>query len=342
MLLAVGALQGAWQRSRRAALRQCNPEWMGGQLTGHCVAQLKHGGSAQGLAAVGGQLVSGGANEHLRVWGPRTGQLVSSVAGRGYRIAPLPGGRFATAPFTGKTAQVWDAASATRICELQGHTGYVNCVAAVPAEGLVATGSEDATVRLWCTATGAHRATLEGHTMGVRALALLADGRLASGGVDDAVRLWDVRRTHACTAVLKHANTVYALCAVEWGWLASGCGDRKVHLWNGGSGAREWLLQGHVGSVNAMAALPRSLLASGSEDMTVRVWSVGARACVAVLEGHASQCAGPGSAPAGRWCLAAGRPPGGGGLGVWIPFASAMAMAARPSSPEMPLFSVIA
>ena len=289
------------------------PGWAEESLTGYCVAQLTHGGDACGLAAVGEKLVSGGDNQHLCVWEPGQAQAVATMVGRGDCIAALPGGRFATAPYSAPTAAVWDAATGTRTCELQGHAGNVLCVAPV-LNDLVATGSADKTVRLWHAATGAHTATLEGHTDWVCALAALPDGRLASGSHDRAVRLWDLS-TRACTAVLKHDHMVFALAALEGGGLASGCTGNRVHLWSPASGAREAQLQGHTSLVTSLAALPRGLLASGSHDRTVRVWSVAARSCVAVLGGHSAGVWGLAALPDGR--LASGCSGRDGAIRVW-------------------------
>jgi WD40 repeat protein len=53
-------------------------------------------------------------------------------------------------------------------------------------------GGQDGTVRLWEATAGEPLATLQGHTGGVRGVALSADGRLlASGGQDGTVRLWE-------------------------------------------------------------------------------------------------------------------------------------------------------
>ena len=278
------------------------PGWTGGQLTGHCVAQLKHGGDVSGLAVVGEKLLSGGfSDEHLRVWDLRTGQNVATMAGKVYRIAALPGGRFATAA-GGPTAAVWDASTATRICELQGHTDDICCVVSVPGD-LVATGSLDKTVRIWRAATGAHVATLEGHTSCVNALAMLPDGRLASGSWDKTVRLWDLA-TRTCTAELPHTHSidsVQALAALEGGCLATATLNNKINLWNTTNGVHEGLLEGHSCLfVFSLAALPQGLLASGSADKTVRVWNVAARTCVAVLQGHTGAVCGLVALPDGR------------------------------------------
>jgi WD40 repeat protein len=63
---------------------------------------------------------------------------------------------------------------------------------ALLADGQLASGSRDGTIKLWNAATGGCEATLAGHTFQVDALALLAYGRLVSLGVGDkTIRLWE-------------------------------------------------------------------------------------------------------------------------------------------------------
>jgi WD40 repeat protein len=66
---------------------------------------------------------------------------------------------------------------------------------ALSADGqLVASGSDDGTVRLWETSSGRPIATSQGHTSAVEGMALSADGRLvASGSFDGTVKLWEAK-----------------------------------------------------------------------------------------------------------------------------------------------------
>jgi WD40 repeat protein len=66
---------------------------------------------------------------------------------------------------------------------LGGHTAVVASIALTADGKTLASGSYDATLKLWDLATGKETATLRGHTAGVYSVAFAPDGKmLASGG----------------------------------------------------------------------------------------------------------------------------------------------------------------
>jgi hypothetical protein len=55
---------------------------------------------------------------------------------------------------TRNQAEVWDTHSGKRLITLQGHTDLITCIAFSPDNQLIATGSEDETVKIWNATTG--------------------------------------------------------------------------------------------------------------------------------------------------------------------------------------------
>jgi formylglycine-generating enzyme required for sulfatase activity len=168
---------------------------------------------------------------------------------------------------------------------LEGHAATVTALAVLP-DGRLASGADDATIKLWDPASCQVQATLEGHSGSVNALAVLPDGLLASGPGDRTIKLWDPASGQLTATLEGHSDWVRALAVLPDGRLASGAGDATIKLWDPASGQLQATLEGHSGWVRALAVLPDGRLASGSGDKTIRLWDPASGTCERLFEGH--------------------------------------------------------
>lgn len=122
---------------------------------------------------------------------------------------------------------------------LEGHSDWVNAVALSRDSKLLASASDDETVRLWDLTMGAAPKTLKGHSNSVRAVAFSRDSKLLMSASDDkTVRLWDPTTGAALKTLKGHSNWVSAVAFSRDGkLLASASDDKTVRLWDSTTGA---------------------------------------------------------------------------------------------------------
>lgn len=140
---------------------------------------------------------------------------------------------------------------------------------------LLASASEDKTVRIWDLASGRVRTVLFGHLGPVTGLAWSSDNAaLASSSEDGTIRLWDVKRSK-CTRVLRQFGT--RVLGVAWAShrpIIASCGeDRTIVIWNSITGHQEAILESHTKAVQTVTfSADASMIASASRDGQVFVW----------------------------------------------------------------------
>ena len=174
---------------------------------------------------------------------------------------------------------------------LRGHFSRVWTIAFSPDGQMLASGSDDQTIRLWNAHDGTCLTVLPGHTSGVTSVRFSPNGQLlASASEDSSIRLWSVDRKTSLKTLQGHTRWVRAVAFSPDGQtLASGSDDHTVRLWEVKTGTCRQTLSGHTGWVTSLSFSPNGqTLASSSEDASVRLWSVQEGTCFQLLQGPSS------------------------------------------------------
>ncbi|KAF3361347.1 hypothetical protein VdG1_00956 [Verticillium dahliae VDG1] len=151
---------------------------------------------------------------------------------------------------------------------LEGHSGPVRSVAFSHDSTLVASASDDRTVRIWHTDGGDCVQELKGHSLSIRSIAFSHDSTLVASASDDrTARIWRVD-TGECiqvqsdwvrTVAFSHDSTL----------VASASDDGTVRIWRTDTGGCVQTLEGHGDCVRTVAfSHDSALMASASDDRT--------------------------------------------------------------------------
>ena len=156
----------------------------------------------------------------------------------------------------------------------------------------LASGSNDATVRLWDTNSGDELSVLQGHTdeAWTTVLAFSEDGKmLASGGTDKTVQLWDTTTGELLTTLIGHINSITSLAFSRNGTLlASASADGAIRFWNTETGDPiPTRITGHTKTVKAVTFFKdSSTLATAAFNGIITFWDLETSAMIRQTVGH--------------------------------------------------------
>jgi WD40 repeat protein len=205
---------------------------------------------------------------------PGNGELLATAsADKTVKLWKVASDRDTTCPdMTGGTLK---AASQPRFT-LQGHNDSVGSVAFSPNGELLATASDDQTVRLWKVGSGQIVNTLSGHRDIINDVAWSADGNLLATAASDGVIIWAVPSGKIVHRLVQtHPVQVNSVAFDPEGTsLASADDNGTVAIWDVTSGQMKTSFTPHIGPILKVAFSPgrgSGLLATAGLDKTAKL-----------------------------------------------------------------------
>ncbi|KAI9844122.1 MAG: protein with putative role during mitosis [Thelocarpon superellum] len=183
---------------------------------------------------------------------------------------------------------------------LQSHRSPVTCVAFHPIFSSLASGSEDATIKIWDWELGELERTIKGHTRAVIDLDFggpRGGTLLASCSSDLTIKLWDPSDDYKNIRTLPgHDHSVSAVRFIPSGaagspssgnLLVSASWDKSLRIWDVSTGYCLKTIRGHADWVRDVApSFDGRWLLSAGNDQTARVWDASSGEARATFLGH--------------------------------------------------------
>jgi len=156
--------------------------------------------------------------------------------------------------------------------------------------GLLATASDDKTIRLWDAETGVQLRTCEGHTNYVFCCSFNPhDNILASGSFDETVRLWDTRSGRCLRELPAHSDPVTAIdFNYDGTLLVSSSFDGLCRMWDTTTGqCLKTLIPQDNPPVSFVRFTPNGrFLLTCTLDSRLALWDYKSGRCLKSYEGH--------------------------------------------------------
>ncbi|KNC50038.1 WD repeat protein SAZD [Thecamonas trahens ATCC 50062] len=235
------------------------------------------------LAPSGTALASASKDRTVKVWDMTGGKLVASGAGHTDAVSAVTffsrdSGKVVTGS-KDNTLKVWQVNDTGDVMEAlataRAHPKDINALAVAPNDSLVASASQDKTVKVWSLPDLDPVATLSGHRKGVWDVQFSrVDRVLASASSDKTVKIWSAR-DYSCLRTLEgHAASVLRVRFVSAGMqVATTAADGIVKVFTLKTSSCAATIDAHNEKIWALdVAADGEYMLTGGADSALTVW----------------------------------------------------------------------
>ncbi|KAJ1947304.1 U3 snoRNP protein [Kickxella alabastrina] len=189
---------------------------------------------------------------------------------------------------------VWEWQSETYVLKQQGHFYDMSCVGYSADGQYVATGGDDAKLKVWNALTGYCFITFAEHTSAVTAVQFTKGNQvILSASLDGTVRAYDLVRYRNFRIFTSPTPVQFNTLAVDPSGeivCAGSLDSYEIYMWSMQTGKLLDVLSGHEAPVSGLVFRPDGLsLASSSWDKTVRMWDIFDRSKIVERLEHSSE-----------------------------------------------------
>jgi len=168
---------------------------------------------------------------------------------------------------------------------LKGHRSFVYSLLDLP-NGLLASSSQDQTIKIWNLSNGSLYKTLYNHTDSVMTLALLPNGNLASGSLDDTIKIWNSSNDWLLIGSLSDSLSPSFKLLVLSNELLASVSKYQINIWN----FNTMLLKRNLREQNIIYStifIENNQLAVGSLQI-INIWNINEGKILKTIYAHES------------------------------------------------------